>query len=152
VTCVEDAVLMTPERWHEIDRLFQAALGREPSERVTFLDEACSGDGELRKEVEYLISYSDREDCLLDAPAVDAAAGFLALNELALDTGQHLSHYEILDLLGIGGMGEVYLAQDKKLSRKVALKLLPADYTRDEARLHRFQQEAQAASEYSDHL
>ncbi len=142
----ESTVQMTPERWHEIDRVFQAALEREPRERLAFLDEVCSSDGDLRKEVEYLISCDHREDCFVDAPAIDAAASFLALNEPELAAGQHLNHYEILDWLGAGGMGEVYLAQDKKLGRKVALKLLPADYTRDKDRLRRFQQEAQAAS------
>jgi eukaryotic-like serine/threonine-protein kinase len=137
---------MTPERWREIDRVLQAALEREPRERVAFLDEACSRDEDLRQEVEYLISCADQQDCFVDAPALEAAASFLALDEPELAAGQHLSHYEILDLLGAGGMGEVYLAQDKKLGRKLALKLLPADYTRDKDRLRRFQQEAQAAS------
>src|SRR5262245_5783106 len=137
---------MTPERWREIDRVFQAALEREPRERSAFLDEVCSDDRELRKEVESLISCDDQHDCFVDAPAFDAAAGFIALDEPELAAGQHLSHFEILGLLGTGGMGEVYLAQDQKLNRKVALKLLPADYTTDKDRLRRFQQEAQAAS------
>ena len=137
---------MTPERWREIDRVFQAALECEPRERLAFLDEVCRDDGALRKEVEQLLSCDDQEDCFIDAPALEAAASFLALDEPALTAGQHLSHYEILDLLGTGGMGEVYLAQDETLGRKVALKLLPTDYTRDKDRLRRFQQEAQAAS------
>ena len=137
---------MTPERWLEIDRVFQAALERDPGDRRAFLAETCSGDDDLRREVEYLISFDDRERCFIDVPAFDAAANFIALDEPALSAGQHLGHYEILELLGTGGMGEVYLAQDKKLRRNIALKLLPAYYTSDEGRLHRFQQEAQAAS------
>jgi eukaryotic-like serine/threonine-protein kinase len=137
---------MTPERWHEIDRVFQAALEREPHERLAFLDEACSGDGDLRKEVEHLISCDVGDRCLVDAPAFDAAASFLALDEPVMSAGQQLSHYDIIELLGIGGMGEVYLAQDRRLGRKVALKLLPADFTRDQSRMRRFQQEARAAS------
>lgn len=143
---METTVQMTPERWREIDRVFQAALERAPHERLAFLDEVCNNDGDLRTEVESLISCADREDCFVDAPALEAAASFLALDEPELAAGQHLSHYEILNLLGAGGMGEVYLAKDKKLGRKLALKLLPADYTRDKDRLRRFQQEAQAAS------
>src|SRR4030095_5171674 len=137
---------MTPERWHEIDRVFQAALEREPHERLAFLDEACSGDGDLRKEVEHLISCDVGDRCLVDAPAFDAAASFLALDEPVMSAGQQLSHYDIIELLGIGGMGEVYLAQDRRLGRKVALKLLPADFTRDQSGMRRFQQEARAAS------
>jgi serine/threonine protein kinase len=92
------------------------------------------------------ISCDVGEGCLVDAPAFDAAASFLALDEPVLAAGQQLSHYEVIDLLGTGGMGEVYLAQDRRLGRKVALKLLPADFTKDQSRMRRFQQEARAAS------
>src|SRR5215510_6003979 len=65
---------------------------------------------------------------------------------MTLATGTRLGHYEIRSRIGAGGMGEVYLAEDRKLRRKVALKLLSADLTRDADRLRRFEQEAQAAS------
>ena len=61
-------------------------------------------------------------------------------------TGKVISHYRIISRLGAGGMGEVYLAEDLRLGRKVALKLLPAQYMRDEDRVRRFEQEARAAS------
>src|SRR5262245_61297272 len=130
---------MTPERWHQIDTVFQAALEREPRERLAFLDEACSGDAELRMEVESLICCDDQEHCFVDAAALDAAASFLVLEEPVLAPGQELSHYKVIDLLGAGGMGEVYLAQDGRLGRKVALKLLPSDFTNDQSRMRRFQ-------------
>ncbi|MFY9573748.1 MAG: serine/threonine-protein kinase, partial [Blastocatellia bacterium] len=68
------------------------------------------------------------------------------MRDSSLPEGTNISHYRILSLLGSGGMGEVYLAEDTRLDRKVALKLLPAEFTKDENRLRRFIQEAKAAS------
>src|SRR6266487_3578409 len=138
--------MITPERWRQIDSVFQATLEREPRERLAFLDSACAGDENLRKEVEALISCDDQQELLIDAPAFEVAASLFAPNQPELAAGQQVSHYRILKLLGTGGMGEVYLAQDMKLGRKIALKLLPADFTFDETRVQRFQQEARAAS------
>ena len=138
--------MITGERWRQIDRVFQAALEREPFERMSFLEKACAGDETLRKEVEALISCDDQQGLLIDAPAFEVAASLFTPNQPELEAGQQVSHYRILNLLGTGGMGEVYLAQDTKLGRKIALKLLPADFTVDETRVQRFQQEARAAS------
>src|SRR5262245_10718333 len=66
-----------------------------------------------------------------------------------LAAGKKLAHYEIRSRIGAGGMGEVYLAEDTKLRRNVALKLLSADLTKNADRLRRFEQEAQAASALS---
>ncbi len=137
---------MTPERWRQIDGLFQAALEQEPAERAVFLWEVCAADEDLRKEVEYLISCDDQQECLIDAPAFEVAASFLAPNQPELAIGQSVGHYKVLELLGTGGMGEVYLAEDERLRRRIALKLLPADFTVDETRVQRFQQEARSAS------
>src|SRR5215471_17101969 len=138
--------MMTPERWRQIDGVFQATLERAPRERTAFLDKVCDGDEDLRKAVEDLISCDEQQECLIDAPAFEAAASVLASDEPELAAGQRISYYKILDLIGIGGMGEVYLAEDSRLARRVALKLLPADFTKDELRVRRFQQEARAAS------
>src|SRR5262245_8624422 len=122
---------MKPERWLQIDQLLEAALEREPEERAAFLADACAGDESLRLEVESLL----RSD--------EATESFDALGELQVWplAGQRIGHYEILSRLGAGGMGEVYLAEDTKLGRKIALKLLPAEFTRDDGRVRRFAQE-----------
>src|SRR2546425_12158405 len=82
----------------------------------------------------------------MGAPAVESAAESLLGEQVKLSPGQRMGHYQIVNLIGEGGMGEVYLAEDVLLGRKVALKLLPAEFTRDLPRARRFQQEARAAS------
>lgn len=137
---------MNAERWQKVDKLFQAALELEPERRSAFLDVNCAGDVVLRKEVDSLLSSDGEGWDLIDAPAFEVAADLLVDNHPELAVGQQVGHYEILDLIGTGGMGQVYLAQDVALGRKVAIKLLPADFTRDQSRVRRFQQEARAAS------
>jgi serine/threonine protein kinase/Tol biopolymer transport system component len=137
---------MTPERWQHVDKIFQAAIELKAEERQAFIQSACAGDVELRREVESLLTADKQGLSLVDEPAVQAAAGLLATGEPKLTEGQAFGHYEIVGLLGRGGMGEVYLAKDKLLNRRVALKFLPAEYTKNQDRLRRFQQEAQAAS------
>ncbi|HXG95124.1 MAG TPA: protein kinase [Blastocatellia bacterium] len=138
--------MMTPERWQQIDALLLAALERAPAERASFLDEACRGDESLRIEVEAMLSSDDEALSLMDRPAFEMAAGLFDDGKPELSAGQNIGHHQILLMLGAGGMGEVYLAQDLKLGRKIAIKLLPVDLSFDEARLRRFQQEARAAS------
>ena len=137
---------MKSEHWQQVDRLFQAALELEPVERAAFLDQNCSGDQSLRNEVEGLLNYDQQGLSVIDAPVFDMVANLLGTYVPELSTGQHVGHYNILSLLGSGGMGEVYLAQDTTLGRKIALKLLPADFTIDQERVRRFQMEARAAS------
>src|SRR5882724_12670778 len=135
---------MTPERWQQLKQIFQSALERNPAERSAFLNQACADDPALRSEVESLISSHDQAGDSIEAMAAEAATEMLDDEQPIL--GKHISHYEVLSLLGRGGMGEVFLAQDASLGRKVALKLLRSDFTRIEERLRRFQQEARAAS------
>ncbi len=136
---------MTPERYAEITRLCQAAMELSAARRAVFLAQACAGDDELRAEVEELLAADAAENSFIDAPALEAAARIFAREQRAL-TGQRLGNYHILQKLGAGGMGEVYLAEDTRLKRKVALKLLPAAFTQSAERLRRFEREAQAAS------
>jgi Tol biopolymer transport system component/predicted Ser/Thr protein kinase len=138
--------IMTPERWLQVNELFHSALERAPAQRAAFLDQACAGDEELRKEVESLITSHEETGSFIDVPAFEASAQLLAEEKPDLNPGQRIGHYKILSLLGAGGMGEVYLAQDTKLGREIALKLLPARFTTDGNRLRRFEQEARVAS------
>ena len=137
---------MTPERWQRVDEIFQAAIELKVEERPAFVERTCADDEELRREVESLITADEQGLSFVDEPAFQVAAGLLATGEPELEEGQSIGHYEIVGPIGKGGMGEIYLAKDKLLNRRVALKLLPADYTGNKDRLRRFQQEAQAAS------
>ncbi len=137
---------MTPERYQEVGQLYRAALEVEPEQRTAFLVGACGDDEALRQEVESLLGYAMQRDGLMDQPALEVAAKAIAADPHWSPVGQRLGHYQILSLLGKGGMGEVYLAQDTNLGRKVALKLLPPAFTRDQERLRRFKREARSAS------
>jgi serine/threonine protein kinase len=137
---------MKPERWRQINDLYYAALERDEAARVAFLDEACAGDESLRREVESLLESNDEAGEFLSSSALDVAAKVLASDQDHFLIGQKIGHYQVLSLLGAGGMGHIYLAEDTRLSRKVALKLLPREFTQDQERVRRFKQEARAAS------
>src|ERR1051325_1250452 len=137
---------MTPERWRQVKELFNAALEHDREERLAFLETACAGDEELRREVDALLAADEHPSHMVDQPLSEIAATLLEPSLLPSLIGSQLGHYKILKEIGRGGMGEVYLARDARLSRPVAIKLLPASFIHDHGRVRRFQQEARAAS------
>jgi len=130
----------------QLEELFHEAVGLEPHERADFMVRVRASHPELATKVESLIAAHERPDNLVDTPAFEAAAEMIAETQPALVVGQVVGHYQILAPLGKGGMGEVYLAKDTTLDRKVALKLLLAEFTGHKDRLRRFILEAKTAS------
>ena len=133
---------MTSDRWQEVERLYHAALAREGDQSAAFLKEACAGDDALRHEVESLLAQENGAG-FLDAPALEVAGQQLATDRDQDLIGRRIGSYQILSLLGEGGMGAVYRADDTKLKRDVALKILPEAFTHDPGRMARFQREAE---------
>jgi eukaryotic-like serine/threonine-protein kinase len=128
---------MTPERWQQVRTVLEGALPLESEQRCGYLDQACSSDPSLRREVESLLATDEqtRTSFLQSPPPVMCPV-----------KGTRIANYEIQCLLGAGGMGEVYRARDLRLQREVALKILPAFVSSDPDRLKRFEQEATAAA------
>ncbi|MGH9801446.1 MAG: WD40 repeat domain-containing serine/threonine protein kinase, partial [Blastocatellia bacterium] len=134
---------MNDERWQQIDEILQAAFDLEPHERPAFLDEACAGDDELRREVESLLAHEDSAEYFIETSAMKIVARDFTEEDLS---GQQIGHYRIIKPIGAGGMGKVYLAEDKKLKRQVAIKFLPETVNADADHVRRFEQEAHAVS------
>jgi hypothetical protein len=142
---------MEPERWREMERLYHAALELEESARASFLKSACGDDDSLELAVRSLLEHAEDAETFLEKPALEVAA-----KELAMSSGPHgdigaaarplppaIGRYRIIHLLGEGGMGTVYEAEQDQPRRLVALKVIKPGLAQRE-RLWRFEQEAQA--------
>jgi Tol biopolymer transport system component len=136
---------MTPKRFQQISQIYRAALEQQPDQRQAFLEQSCGKDGDLRQEVESLLSGGKSAEASLLSKAMSEAAKMLSSDSSHSLSGKSLEHYQVLSLLGTGGMGEVYLARDTKLGREVAIKLLPPTLSSERDRL-RLTREARAAS------
>ena len=130
--------------WARVEELYHAALERPVAEREAFLDQACSGDEDLRREVESLLAEEAAAERLMEEPAMGAAT-----QKVAVARGTRLGPYEVMGLIGAGGMGEVYRASDTRLGRDVAIKVLPVDFASDPERLRRFEREARAVASFN---
>ncbi len=162
---------MNRERWQRVEAIFHAALEQSDQDRATFVNQACDGDTSLRDEVAALLAYDDPYTSFIERPALEAlgsdrvnGAAPVKVNDTAEATllsdtppdgprdetellaGHQLQNYRIIRKLGAGGMGEVYLAEDVRLGRQVALKLLPPSIHADGKAGKRFLREARAAS------
>jgi len=124
-------------RWQQIERLFHDALERPLEERAAFLDQACAGDGSLRREVDALLASPATANRFLERDALEIAAGWMPVL-----SGRRLGVYQLLERIGSGGMGEVYRAHDTRLGRDVAIKILPHGLSTDPNRQARFEREA----------
>ncbi|HXS98186.1 MAG TPA: protein kinase [Candidatus Limnocylindrales bacterium] len=127
--------LMTPERWHRIEEIFHAANSLDTAHRSTFLAESCGTDDDLRRCVERLLAASVAPQLDLDRPAWDQS-----LTQTISNAAEPVEFgvYRVVSELGRGGMGAVYLAEDTRLGRKVAIKVSQTRYS------HRFEREARA--------
>ncbi len=137
---------MTPERWQQIDSLFQEVVQRPVPERAAVLDDLCADDQALRSEVESLIRFRDQTDSFLEVPAFEESATLVCEAAFNSMSGVVIGPYKIERPLGAGGMGEVYLAEHTTLEKKVAIKFLPPHLQADDIARKRLVREARAAA------
>ncbi|HEY0458749.1 MAG TPA: protein kinase [Pyrinomonadaceae bacterium] len=133
---------MNREDYQKVKKIFHSALDLASGERAAFLAETCREDKDLHREVQKLLDSFESD--YLEQPAIGNVAEAIFGGNLAI--GQSVGRYKICEKIGVGGMGEVFLAEDTRLKRKIALKILPAMFGQDKERLRRFEREARAAS------
>ncbi len=135
---------MTTDRQKRAREILNAAFDRNSGDQADFLREACAGDEELLGEVESLLVAQQEAQTVIESHTEPLAEGSVSATQTL--AGRDVGPYHVLALVGVGGMGEIYLAKDTRLDRRVALKLLPGKYTGDESSLRRFVREAKSAS------
>src|SRR3954463_2524577 len=134
---------MTPERYNQVVEVFLEAAQHNREAPAPFLEQIGRDDEDLRREVEAMLAAEEQSDHFLEQTPDDVAADLLGGHGASL-VGQQLGEDQVVELIGAGGMGKVFLAQDTRLGRRAALKILPEEYTVDPVRLRRFEQEARA--------
>src|SRR5262245_13596929 len=139
---------MDNRRGQQVEDIFNAAARLTGIAREKYLADVCAQDSSLRAEVESLIRSFEGPTVFHKESVLQRGQRFSAA-KVNLSAGDSIGIYEIVSVLGVGGMGSVYLAYDPRLGRKVALKVLPPDLIEDEERVRRFRQEARAASKIS---
>jgi eukaryotic-like serine/threonine-protein kinase len=136
---------MTADDWQKIESVYLEASALAPTELASYLDRACMGDPGLRAEVESLLEADRKRGRFLELPPSLLAADMLARNPTTLSPGLRVGEYEVQSLISIGGMGEVYLAEDTRSRRAAVLKILRRHLTADANAVERFEREAHAA-------
>ncbi|MDI1241951.1 MAG: serine/threonine-protein kinase, partial [bacterium] len=137
---------MTPERWEKVGEIFSSAAEMDTAEREAYLREACGDDSALLSEVRSLLEAGNEAGQFISKPIVGSFVPDFVEHARALAPGNAIGHYVIERAIGSGGMGEVYLATDTNLGRKIALKTLPPSLASDPSFLRRFRNEAHAAA------
>jgi len=138
--------MITHDRWQRIKEILHSAQDLPSKERADFLNRVCGTDKTMLREVESLLIADAGNEDFLNEPAYEFVAGMLADEASEFSAGQRIGRYTILSSLGAGGMGQIYLARDTALGRKIALKLISPEFSSDLGRVRRFEQEARAAS------
>lgn len=143
---VDESNFMSPERFKDVERLYTEVLNVSPNKRSSYLQESCGDDVELRNEIESLLSFESSFDSRIDNSPKSLVAEVFSKARNSDFVGKKINQYKIISLLGMGGMGAVYLAQDAILGRKVAIKLMSTDFGGELSKPIRFFQEAKSAS------